>query len=54
LFAVNLVGLAAFCVGVYLTIPIILATQLVAYRKVFPKPENQPLNTPPPPSAFNL
>jgi hypothetical protein len=54
MFAVNLVGLAAFCVGVYLTIPIILATQLVAYRKVFPKPENQPLNTPPPPSAFNL
>ena len=41
LIAVNiglgLLGYLAFCVGVYLAVPIILATNLVAYRQVFPK-----------------
>ena len=30
-------GEAAFCIGVYLVIPLITAANLVAYRKVFPK-----------------
>ncbi|KXK05687.1 MAG: hypothetical protein UZ17_ACD001000574 [Acidobacteria bacterium OLB17] len=41
LIAVNIglaiLGYLAFCVGVYLAIPIIMATNLVAYRQVFPK-----------------
>jgi len=41
LIAVNiglgLLGYLAFCVGVYLAVPIILATNLAAYRQVFPK-----------------
>lgn len=34
---IALLGELAFCVGIYLAIPIITATNLVAYRKVFPK-----------------
>lgn len=34
---IALMGELAFCVGIYLAIPIITATNLVAYRKVFPK-----------------
>lgn len=41
LIAVNiglgLAGYLAFCVGLYLAVPIIMATNLVAYRQVFPK-----------------
>ena len=36
-FGIVLLGELAFCIGVYLTIPILTATSLVAYRKVFPK-----------------
>ena len=35
-FVLVLLGEAALCIGVYLVIPIITATSLVAYRKVFP------------------
>lgn len=35
-FIVSLVGLLLFCVGVYLTIPIIIGAHVVAYRKIFP------------------
>lgn len=34
---IGLLGYLAFCVGVYLAVPIILATNLAAYRQVFPK-----------------
>jgi hypothetical protein len=54
MFVVNIIGMLAFCVGVYLTIPIILATQIVAYRKVFPKEGQTGFNLPPQPDAFNL
>lgn len=54
MFAINLLGMMAFCVGIYLTIPILLATQLVAYRKVFPAINEATFDTPPPPNAFNL
>src|ERR1043166_6924971 len=50
-FVLVLLGEAAFCVGVYLVIPIITATSLVAYRKVFPAPENRNF-APPPPTAY--
>jgi len=36
-FGLMLVGLMVFCIGIYLVIPIITASNLVAYRKVFPK-----------------
>ena len=35
-FALALAGLLAACVGIYLVIPVLLAANLVAYRKVFP------------------
>ena len=39
-FVMALAGEAAFCVGIYLMIPIITATNVVAYRKVFPRDLN--------------
>ena len=41
-FLIALAGGLAFCVGLYLVIPIITAANLVAYRKVFPRRENDP------------
>lgn len=37
-FGLALAGELALCVGIYLVIPIVTATNLVAYRKVFPRP----------------
>lgn len=36
-------GMLAFCIGIYLVIPLITATSIVAYRKVFPRivPQHQ-------------
>ena len=36
-FAMVILGWLIFCVGLYLIIPILTATNLVAYRKVFPR-----------------
>lgn len=36
-FGLALVGELAFCVGIYLVIPILVAGNIVAYRKVFPR-----------------
>lgn len=36
-FVLVLLGQAAFCVGLYFVIPILTASNLVAYRKVFPR-----------------
>ncbi len=40
LFVVNfglvLAGYLAFCIGIYLVIPVVIAANVVAYRKVFP------------------
>ena len=36
-FAIVLLGQIALCIGVYFIIPVLTATNLVAYRKVFPK-----------------
>lgn len=47
------IGELAFCVGIYLMIPIITAANIVAYRKVFPAVGGRNyLNTPPPPNAY--
>ena len=35
-FVVALVGYAMLCIGIYLVLPLIIAANLVAYRKVFP------------------
>jgi len=43
-FVLALIGYLALCVGVYFVIPIILAGNAVAYRKVFPAPDVLPLN----------
>ena len=50
-FLLALAGEAAFCVGIYLVIPLIMATNVVAYRMVFPA-MRQPLFEPPMPSAY--
>jgi hypothetical protein len=41
-------------IGAYFVLPLIFANTFVAYRKVFPKTNQQNFNNPPPPSAFNL
>ena len=35
-FIVSLAGLLLFCIGLYLSIPVIIAAHMVAYRKIFP------------------
>ncbi|MGI8467544.1 MAG: hypothetical protein ACR2N3_03750 [Pyrinomonadaceae bacterium] len=55
--ALGIVGYFIFCVGVYLTLPIMFAGALVVYRRVFPSPDIRnfnisPLDIPPSPSAF--
>ncbi len=39
-FLVSLGGMLIFCIGIYLTIPIVIAANAVAYRKIFPANEN--------------
>jgi hypothetical protein len=49
-FVVSLVGYLLFCVGIYLVIPLVIASTAVAYRKIFPKADF--FDRPPSPSAF--
>jgi uncharacterized membrane protein len=51
-FLMVLAGELAFCIGIYLAIPLVTATNLVAYRKVFPAIPGRSYN-PPPPSAYS-
>ncbi len=55
LFGVNfllaLAGQLAFCIGIYFVIPIIIAGNVVAYRKIFPREDAQ-IFGPPPPAAY--
>jgi len=51
-FVMALAGYAACGVGLYLVIPLMMATTLVAYRKVFPAMALPNLN-PPPPNAYS-
>lgn len=50
-FGLALAGELALCVGIYFVIPIIIATNVVAFRKVFPA-LNASRFDPPPPNAF--
>ena len=50
-FVMALAGELAFCIGIYLVIPLMTAANLVAYRKVFPKPAALSFE-PPPPTAY--
>lgn len=51
-FVVVLVGYLMLCIGLYLVMPLIMAANVVAYRKVFPGRVADPFSTPPPPSAY--
>lgn len=52
-FGLVLAGYLALCVGVYFVIPIMMAGNLVAYRRVFPSLDSRPNLTPPPPSSYS-
>jgi uncharacterized membrane protein len=51
-FALVMVGYLALCIGVYFVIPIIIAGNAAAYRRVFPSLETRPNLHPPPPDAY--
>ena len=51
-FALLLVGYLALCIGLYFVIPIMIAGNVVAYRRVFPSLENPSNMAPPPPDAY--
>jgi uncharacterized membrane protein len=50
-FGLVFLGYLALCIGIYFVIPIIIAGQLVAYRRVFPR-LNPPNFNPPPPNIY--
>jgi uncharacterized membrane protein len=50
-FVVSLAGMLVFCIGVYLAMPLIIAANVVAYRKVFPGTLYGP-SEPPPPNLY--
>jgi uncharacterized membrane protein len=52
-FVLAMAGAMACGVGTYLILPLVMATSLVAYRKVFPAMTAPNLN-PPPPNAYSL
>jgi hypothetical protein len=49
-FVVAIVGYLLLCVGLYLALPLMIAANTVAYRKIFPSAA--PPHSPPPPSAY--
>ena len=48
-----LLGYIAACIGLYFVLPIIIAGNVVAYRRVFPSLELRTNLTPPPPNSYN-
>jgi len=52
-FGLMLVGYLALCIGLYFVIPIMIAGNVAAYRRVFPPLGAQPHMQPPPPSSYN-
>jgi len=50
-FGIVLLGQLALCVGVYFVIPILIAGNIVAYRRIFPN-QNPGNFAPPPPSVY--
>lgn len=51
-FVVAIVGYLMLCIGIYLVLPLIMMSSAVAYRKVFPKIEDDWRHEPPPVSAY--
>jgi len=51
-FVLVIIGYLALCVGVYFVIPLIIAANVVAYRKVFPRMDDDRRYEPPPISAY--
>lgn len=51
-FVLVFVGYLALCIGLYFVIPIMIAGNVVAYRRVFPSLESQTNLSPPPPDAY--
>jgi MFS family permease len=51
-FLVSFAGLLVFCVGIYLAMPLVLAAQVVAYRKIFPGSLEPKFTAPPPPGMY--
>lgn len=48
---VSFAGMAALCIGIYFALPLMLAANTVAYRKVFPR-QKATAFAPPPPNAY--
>jgi hypothetical protein len=53
-FALVLAGYLALCIGLYFVIPIMIAGNVVAYRRVFPSLESRTALNPPPPTSYNF
>lgn len=51
-FVLMIVGYAALCIGLYFVIPIMIAGNVVAYRRVFPSLEARTNINPPPPDSY--
>lgn len=51
-FLVSFAGMMLFCVGIYLAMPLVLAAQVVAYRKIFPGSLEPNFTAPPPPGMY--
>ena len=51
-FGLVFLGYLALCVGLYFVIPIMIAGNAVAYRRVFPSLESRPNFNPPPPDSY--
>ena len=51
-FGLVILGYLALCIGLYFVIPIMIAGNAVAYRRVFPSLEMRPNLSPPPPDAY--
>ena len=51
-FALMFVGYLALCVGMYFVIPVMIAGNVVAYRRVFPPLEMRTNMNPPPPDSY--
>jgi hypothetical protein len=51
-FVLMFVGYLALCIGMYFVIPIMIAGNVVAYRRVFPSLEMRPNMNPPPPDSY--
>jgi uncharacterized membrane protein len=51
-FGLVFVGYLALCIGLYFVIPIMIAGNVVAYRRVFPSLESRTNLSPPPPDSY--